>query len=711
MKFPKLGFSRWKDPDYAIRLDFAQRSSNEAKLLYLALNDVNESVRVAAIKGLGKESSRLQVVEESVCDQCLKVVVGLIREDATRGKVALQSDLPTALRLEALEAMEVPGRFIPDLISDPSDAIAIYAIERCSDLSLIEAIYSDDLPDKRALPILKRIENEVFALNIYEQSKHSTRRIAALEKICSPEILKDLYLKENDSALRLRIIERTDQEADLARFFEEEDEEDLRVKIIGKIADPEILFLAAIKDHNIEVRSIAVEKVEDPSKLLGIAKANHDHRITNAILRKSLPLGLLKEIALHALDPNARIEAVLKIEDENELNQIAADSGFPETAWFAYRRLGTMPFDILRCIESSQTLARIAELDSQKLVRFAAIRQIKEERVVRRIVNSADPSLAAIASIVLKEFSHPVGIRFLDVPERPYQLSVFPVTCEQFGEWKSSRGLTDTAAKYFELKDLPVTDLTIDEARAFCEWLSVRDNAHYRLPFYDEWEHATLTGSGDWFSTGEIRAHSDAEQMDLVLFGTGKGARAMHQAVSNPWGFLDMVGNVMEWCNDPPISELMLKSTIPLDELAQTDSNQGDTINVADYAHASGNHWGDRRIRKGRWKRLVHRANLESKITQKVGFRVLRTPVDGRGKAIDYNLILSSKVAAGYSVEQVVEELSHALSADIEDIRRRYSVVPSRITTSRKYDEILRIKQTWENCGAITKVAAHVSDS
>lgn len=88
----------------------------------------------------------------------------------------------------------------------------------------------------------------------------------------------------------------------------------------------------------------------------------------------------------------------------------------------------------------------------------------------------------------------------------------------------------------------PVTHVSYEEARRFCEWLSGKWQRRVRLPTETEWEYAARGGvHGARFPWG---------------WGDPKG-RARFCAESpcrigrydpNPFGLYDMAGNVYEWC-------------------------------------------------------------------------------------------------------------------------------------------------------------------
>jgi formylglycine-generating enzyme required for sulfatase activity len=97
--------------------------------------------------------------------------------------------------------------------------------------------------------------------------------------------------------------------------------------------------------------------------------------------------------------------------------------------------------------------------------------------------------------------------------------------------------------------DLPVINVTWNDAVALCAWLSSHDRLGvFRLPTEAEWEFACRAGSTSMFYFGD----EVADLADHAWFiDTSEGRyRPVGTKQANPFGLHDMYGNRQEWCQD-----------------------------------------------------------------------------------------------------------------------------------------------------------------
>jgi formylglycine-generating enzyme required for sulfatase activity len=115
----------------------------------------------------------------------------------------------------------------------------------------------------------------------------------------------------------------------------------------------------------------------------------------------------------------------------------------------------------------------------------------------------------------------------------------------------------------FEGSDLPVENVSWDDAVEFCNKLSRKEGKKYRLPTEAEWEYACRAGTssaynwGDSWQRGVCNAENDvgsSEDSNVEIFRRRglpvDSTVPVGSFQPNAFGLYDMHGNVWEWCND-----------------------------------------------------------------------------------------------------------------------------------------------------------------
>ncbi len=117
------------------------------------------------------------------------------------------------------------------------------------------------------------------------------------------------------------------------------------------------------------------------------------------------------------------------------------------------------------------------------------------------------------------------------------------------GQWQYRSGYNWPNS--FAGPDRPVCGVSWNDAEAFCNWLTDREEKAgrlppgyaYRLPTEAEWEYSARAGSRGDFD-GRIE---NVAWYDLNADGT---SHRVGLKKANTWGLYDVHGNVFEWCLD-----------------------------------------------------------------------------------------------------------------------------------------------------------------
>jgi tetratricopeptide (TPR) repeat protein len=163
---------------------------------------------------------------------------------------------------------------------------------------------------------------------------------------------------------------------------------------------------------------------------------------------------------------------------------------------------------------------------------------------------------------VIPELVRRLEAKMLPVPGTKILLSKTEFTV---GEWKlylKAEGLPDwkqPSSEFEQDDEHPVVNVSWNDAKQFCEWVSKVTGKEWRLPTNSEWEAAVGTSKypwGDYYppnsDDGNYNVPADGKGGDPAKAGVDgiKGTAPVGSFKANVLGFYDLGGNAAEWTWD-----------------------------------------------------------------------------------------------------------------------------------------------------------------
>ncbi len=138
---------------------------------------------------------------------------------------------------------------------------------------------------------------------------------------------------------------------------------------------------------------------------------------------------------------------------------------------------------------------------------------------------------------------HPVTIA------KPFAVSKYEVT---FDEWDAcvGAGTCPHVADQWGGGQMPVINVSWDEAKTYVAWLSHLTGKKYRLLAEAEWEYAARAGTTTHYSWGNDPGKGNANCNGCGSQWDGKQTAHVGSFAANKFGLYDMHGNVFEWVED-----------------------------------------------------------------------------------------------------------------------------------------------------------------
>ncbi len=130
-----------------------------------------------------------------------------------------------------------------------------------------------------------------------------------------------------------------------------------------------------------------------------------------------------------------------------------------------------------------------------------------------------------------------------------YAIGAYEVTFDQYDAFTKATNRKPVDDNGWGRGNLPVINVTWDDAVAYTKWLSQQSGKKYRLPSEAEWEYAAGGGSAEAYWWGKTPGMNKSNCFNCGSRFDGRIA-PVGSFKANPYGLHDTAGNVMEWVED-----------------------------------------------------------------------------------------------------------------------------------------------------------------
>jgi formylglycine-generating enzyme required for sulfatase activity len=149
--------------------------------------------------------------------------------------------------------------------------------------------------------------------------------------------------------------------------------------------------------------------------------------------------------------------------------------------------------------------------------------------------NSSDPSERPAHEVTL---------------QTPFAIGKFELTVDQWKQCVKANVCPSIPSSASAAGNLPMRDVSWDEAQLYLKWLSTFSGKPYRLPTEAEWEYAARGGTTTKYWWGDKMKGGNSSCKGCGLPWQESSPPPVGSFVANPFGLYDMEGSVWEWVAD-----------------------------------------------------------------------------------------------------------------------------------------------------------------
>lgn len=690
---------RWKNTDAKVREQAALRLDKEPILIQLALGDVAEAVRLAAVKSLKSPEALAHIALEGACERSRTLALTRLDDDPASIEALFADPSCDSFLLQTILS-KYPKSLTPDSLlacgkKQKSEPLRIAIAQHLPPSDAIHQLLFPGDSDQTKISLLPKIQHQETLRQLASASENLPVRLAALSRISDATFLLSIAREEPEADLRFAALSQLPVDTpELARLFDAEDTPRCRIAIASKLTDENQLLQIFHSEASRETRTAIAKRFQQAEHLLALAEDPHiEFEIRQDLVSRIQSAADLSLIAQTSDDPRLRLAALSRIEDTDTLENISKTTANPALRWAASRRLEQADLEAFWRIDSPNLVETLCKEETDPSLAPYLLRRIDSRHTIDEIANGTFPSSPA-AQQKRDLPVGPHGIQFTPIPGRPYEITSFFLTRQEVSAILGysnhfKEPLTD---------QMPALNLSHSEVQTICQALNQIDPLDYRLPTFDEWLHACKLAPNFQPATSPEESDAASKLLPPRIHLDATGPRSRIHAYTDSIGLLDPIGNLLTLLADDSISPELVARLTPTSSLSR--AAKGQATDPSQFAFAAGNHWGESRLTPGRLERFLWLSNENPECQDKVGIRLLRDRTQPATTSTKYRLLLDPHPREGYDLEEVIKTAARNLILPPKKVKAFFEVAPIEVLGTTDYAHACNQRRCWNRSGA-----------
>ena len=389
---------------------------SQSELVNLLEDCTDDTTQKDAARQIKDQGLLKKMVAETESPEILKEMVANLEDEATLCEM-IQKEIPSDIKIVALEKVNNP-ELLQKIIQDAtSDEIKIAAIENLHDLDVLMTLFKDETSAPVKCAIVENVTDQDVLLDIYQSEMDDDVKPAIINKIVDTEKLIRILETEMDLPLydyaAERLLGGTQSTQPLpTKLYLDILTKSTKLPICqmaaSKITDASLLIkIARDSSYSNVAREAAVAGVQDQGELAQVVKVEKEMDIVHIILNNMTDFATLSDIQQHAQQSATKnaAKARLSVVQESVLGNALATEKELVTAMLASNDTNiSLQKDAIQKLKDQALLTQIVKMHTNLEVRKAALSKITEKAKLSDIMRSVkDVAIRQAANVQFQQ--------------------------------------------------------------------------------------------------------------------------------------------------------------------------------------------------------------------------------------------------------------------------------------------------------------------